>query len=81
MGRASLDDFNLNGHDKMSDQMLSGFNHLTSALINLNYFVLSPRVEFLHRKKPIGHGRLLVAAMCAASWEVLVVRKTLRNDR
>lgn len=58
MGRASLDDFNLNGHDKMSDQMLSGFNHLTSALINLNYFVLSPRVEFLHRNKPIGHGRL-----------------------
>lgn len=40
----------------MRGEMLSGFNHLTSALINLKYFVFSPRVEFLHRNKAIGHG-------------------------
>lgn len=56
MGRAILGDFNLNRHDKMRGEMLSGFNHLTSALINLKYFVFSPRVEFLHRNKAIGRG-------------------------
>lgn len=56
MGRASLDSFNLNGHGKMRDQMPSGFNHLTSAMINLKYFVFSPRVEFLHRNKAVSHG-------------------------
>lgn len=58
MGRASPDDFNLNGHGKMRGQMLSGFNHLTSAMINLKYFVFSSRVEFLHRNKAVSHGRL-----------------------
>lgn len=53
-----MDDFNLNGHDKMRGQTLSGFNHLTSAMINLKYFVFSPRVEFLHRNKAISHGHL-----------------------
>lgn len=38
--------------------MQSGFNHLTSAIINLKYFIFSPRVEFLHRNKAISHGYL-----------------------
>lgn len=62
MGRASPDDFNINGNDKMRGQMLSGFNHLTSAMINLKYSLVSPRVEFLLRNEAISHGHLFAGS-------------------
>lgn len=34
-------------YGKMRDQMLSGYNHLTSAVISLKYSIWGPRVEFL----------------------------------
>lgn len=46
----------------MRGQMLSGFNHLTSAMINLKYSLVSPRVEFLLRNEAISHGHLFAGS-------------------